>query len=85
MRDTIGVVFLVEGDGRLGPSEPCWCGEGVNSVHLLFSDATLPMVFIGMGAPEDHEAALGLEELSVFLLGAVCRRVGLLGRLLGLA
>ena len=28
MRDTVGVVFLVEGDGRLGPSDTCqkWGG-----------------------------------------------------------
>ena len=43
MRDTIGVVFLVEGDGHLGPSEPCWSGEGVSGVHLLLGDAALPM------------------------------------------
>ena len=23
MRDTVGVIFLVEGDGHLGPLEPC--------------------------------------------------------------
>jgi hypothetical protein len=33
MRDTIRVVFLIESDGRLGPSEPCRSDEGVNSIH----------------------------------------------------
>jgi hypothetical protein len=70
MRDGIGVVLLVEGDGRLGPSEPCQSGEGVTGAHLLLSDAALPAGFVGIGAPEDHEEALGLGELSVFLLGA---------------
>jgi hypothetical protein len=41
--------------------------------------------FIHLGSPEDHEAALGLRELIVFLLGAICRVAGLQGRLLGLA
>ena len=57
----------------------------MNSVHLLFSDAALPMVFVGMGAPEDHEAALGLQELGVFLLGPSYWFASLQGRLLGLA
>jgi len=77
MRDTIGVVFLVEGDGRLGPSEPRQTSEGVNRVHLLFGDAALLVGFIGVGAPEDREAAIGLWELIVFLLGASCRVIGL--------
>ena len=63
------IVFLVEGDGRLGPSEPRWSSEGVISIHLLFSDAVLPVGFVGVVAPKDHDAALGLGELSAFLLG----------------
>ena len=72
MRDTTEVIPLVEGDGRLGPFEPHWSGEGVNGVHLLLGDAVLPVGFIGLGAPEDHEAALGLRELGVLLLGTPC-------------
>jgi len=83
MRDAIGVVFLVEGDGHLGQLEPHQSGKGVNSVHLLFGDAALPMGFIGVGAPEDHEAALGLGELGVFLLGTSRWVTGLQGRLSG--
>ena len=85
MRNTIGVIPLVEGDGRLGPLEPCWEGEGVNSVHLLLDDAALPVGLICLGAPKDHEAALGLGELVVFFLGTVHWVTGLWGRLLGLA
>jgi hypothetical protein len=70
MRDGIRVVLLVEGDGRLRPSETHQSGEGVNDVHLLLSDAELQARFVDLGAPEDHEAALGLGELSVFLLDA---------------
>jgi len=81
MRDAIGVVFLVEGDGHLGPSKPRWSGKGVNGVHLLFDDAALSAGFIGVGAPEDHEAALGLGELGVFLLGTSRWVTGLQGRL----
>ena len=57
----------------------------MNSVHLLFGDAALPAGFIGVGALEDHAAALGLKELSVFLLGISRWVTGLQGRLLGLA
>jgi hypothetical protein len=46
MRDTIRVVFLVEGDGHLGPSKPRQSGEGVNGIHLLLGDAALPVGFI---------------------------------------
>ena len=67
----IGMVFLVEHDGRLGPPEPCRGGEGVDSVHLLLGDAELPVGFIRLGAPKDHEAALGPRELVVFLLGTI--------------
>jgi hypothetical protein len=79
------MVFLVEGDGRLGPPEPRWGSEGVDGVHLLLGDAALPAGFIRLGAPEDHEAALSLGELVVFLLGTVRQVTGLRGRLLGLA
>ena len=48
----------------------------MDGVHLLLGDAALPAGFICLGALEDHEAALGLEELIVFLLGAVCRVTG---------
>jgi hypothetical protein len=44
-----------------------------------------PVGFIRLGAPEDHEAALDLRELVVFLLGTVRWVDGLRGRLLGLA
>ena len=77
MRDTIGVVFLAEGDGHLGPSEPRQSSVDVNGIHLLLSDAVLPTKFIGLESPEDHEAALGLRELSVFLLGIACQVAGL--------
>ena len=46
----------------------------MNGLHLLFSDAALPVGFIGLGAPGDREAVLGLGELGVFLLGT-SRRV----------
>ena len=65
------MVFLVEGDGCLGPSEPCWGDEGVIGIHLLLGDAALPVGFIRLGAPEDHEAALSLRELLIFLLVAI--------------
>jgi hypothetical protein len=70
MRDTVGVIFLVKGDGHLGPSKPCQGGKGVDSIHLLLSGAALPAGLIQLGAPEDHKAALGLGELVVFLLGS---------------
>ena len=57
----------------------------MNSVHLLFGDAALLAGFIGVGALEDHEAALNLGELGVLLLGISRWVVGLQGRLLGLA
>ena len=69
MRDTIRVVFLVGGDGRLGQLDSCWSNEGVNSVHLLFGDAALSEGFVGVGAPKDSEVALSLKELGVFRLG----------------
>jgi hypothetical protein len=57
----------------------------VNDIHLLFCDAALSAGFIGVGAPEDHEVALGLGEFGVFLQGASCQVIGLQGKLLGLA
>jgi hypothetical protein len=57
----------------------------VDGVHLLLGDAALSARFKCLGAPEDHGAVLGLRELVVCLLGAVCRVTGLQGRLLGLA
>jgi hypothetical protein len=72
MRDAIEMVFLLEGDGCLGPPEPCQGSEGVDDIHVLFGDAMLSAGFICLGALEDHEAALGLGELVVLLLGAAC-------------
>ena len=57
----------------------------MNSIHLLFGDEALPTGLIGVGAPKDHEAVLGLWELVVFLLGVVHWVATLLGKLLGLA
>jgi hypothetical protein len=48
-------------------------GEGVDGVHLLLGDAALSMEFICLGAPKDHETALDLGKLIVFLLGVICR------------
>jgi hypothetical protein len=72
MRDMIGVIFLVQGDGRLGSPKPRRGGEGVDGVHLLLCDAALPVRFVCLGAPEDHEEALGPRELVAFFLGVVC-------------
>jgi hypothetical protein len=66
------MILLVKGGGRLGPSEPCQGGEGVDGVHLLLGDVALQVGLVRLGALEDHEAALGLGELSVFLIGVVC-------------
>jgi hypothetical protein len=85
MQDVIRMVFLVEGNGRLGPPELHRGGEGVDGIHLLFGDVALPTGFICLGAPKDHEAALSLGELILFPLGAVHQVTGLRGRLLGLA
>jgi hypothetical protein len=79
------MVFLVKGDGHLGPPEPHRGGEGVDGIHLLLSDAVLLTGFICLGALKDHEAALVLGELVVFLQGTACRVTSLRGRLLGLA
>ena len=74
------MISFVEGDGHLGPSEPCQGGEGVNGIHLL-----LPVGLVRLGPPEDHEAALGLEQLIVFLLDAIHWVTSLQDKLLGLA
>ena len=79
MRDTTEVIPLVEGDGRLGPFEPHWSGEGVNGVHLLLGDAVLPAGLVRLGAPEDHETTIGLRELGVILWGGVRWFTGLWG------
>jgi hypothetical protein len=71
MRDAVGVIFLVKGDGRLGPLEQRQGDEGVDGVHLLLGDAVLLVGLIHLGALEDHEAALGLGELVVLLLGTI--------------
>ena len=67
MGDAIEMVFLVKGDGRLGPPKPRRGGEGVDSVHLLLGDAVLPMGFVRLGALKDHEATIGLKKLGVIL------------------
>jgi hypothetical protein len=46
MRDTIRMVFLVEGDSHLEPPELCRGGKGVDGVHLLLNDAALLARFI---------------------------------------
>ena len=43
----------------------------MDGIPLLLGDAELLAGFIRLGAPEDHEVALDLRELVVFLLGAV--------------
>jgi hypothetical protein len=43
----------------------------VDGAHLLLGDAVLPTGFIHLGALEDHEAVLGLRELTVLLPGVV--------------
>jgi hypothetical protein len=75
------VILLVEGDGRLGPSEPRRDSEGVDGVHLLLGDVMLPAGFVRLGAPEDHEVANSLWKLGVVLRGGVYRLIGLGGRL----
>jgi hypothetical protein len=85
MRDAIRMVLLVKRDGHLGPPESHWGGESVDDILLLLGDPALPVGFVRLGALKDHEAALGLGELIVFLLGTVCWVTGLRGRLLGLA
>ena len=77
MRDMIGVIFLVKGDGRLGSLKPRQGSESVNNVHLLLSDAALPVGHIRLGSPKDHEAVLGLRELIVFFLVTTRRVTGL--------
>ena len=61
-----------------------WGGKDVDGVHLLLGDAALPMGLIHLGAPEDYEAAIGLEELGVVLRGVVRWLASLWGWLLGL-
>jgi hypothetical protein len=58
--------------------------EGVDGVQILLSGVAMPVGFVRLGALEDHEVALGLGELIVFLLGVVRRVIDLRGRLLGL-
>jgi hypothetical protein len=85
MQDVIRMVFLIKDDGHLGPLELHQGGKGMDGIHLLLDDVVLPVGFIHLGAPEDHEAALNLEELVVLLLGTIRRVAGLWCRLLGLA
>jgi hypothetical protein len=65
------MIFLDEGDGRLGPPEPHRGSKGVDGAHLLLGDAALPIEFIHLGALKDHEVVLGLREFIVLLLGVV--------------
>ena len=44
----------------------------MDGVHLLLGDVALLAGLIRLGAPKDHEVVLGLGELGVILLGAVC-------------
>ena len=61
------MILLIKGDGRLGPSELCQRGEGVNGIHLLLGDAALPAGFLCLGVPEDHEAMISLKKISIVL------------------
>jgi hypothetical protein len=85
MGNTIRVIPLVKGDGRLGPSELCRGGEDVDDVHLLLSYVALSMGLVRLGAPEDHEIAIDLGELGVVLHGSIHEFASLRGWLLGLA
>jgi hypothetical protein len=62
VRDAIGMILLVERDGRLGPLEPRRGGKGVDGVHLLLGDAVLPAGLVRLGAPKDHEATSASED-----------------------
>jgi hypothetical protein len=57
----------------------------VDGIHLLLGDAALPAGLICLGAPEDHEAAIGLKKLGVVLWGDVWWFASLGGRLLVLS
>jgi hypothetical protein len=67
VRDTIGMILLVEGDSHLGSLNSCQGGEGVDGIHLLLCDAALPTRLVRLGALKDHEAVIGLRKLSVIL------------------
>ena len=56
----------------------------MDGIHLLLGDAALMVGLMRLGAPEDHEVALGLGELGV-LLGVVRWFTGIQSLLLGLA
>jgi hypothetical protein len=56
----------------------------VDDLHLLFDDAALPVGLVRQGAPEDHEIAIDLGELSVVLRAGVHWFTSLRGWLLGL-
>ena len=43
----------------------------MDGVHLQIGDVVLPAGLICLGGSEDHEAAIDLRELGIFLLGAV--------------
>ena len=57
----------------------------MDCVHLPLGDGALLAGFMCLGAPKDHEVALSLGKLIVFLLGAICWVIGLWGKLLDLA
>ena len=63
----IGVILLVEGDGRLGPSEPHRGDEGVNDIYILLGDAALPARFVHLGALEDLGAMISLKKCGIVL------------------
>jgi hypothetical protein len=51
-----------------------WSHVEVALVWTVFTSYSVMLLagFIRLGAPEDHEATIGLGELIVFLLGTVC-------------
>jgi hypothetical protein len=71
MGDVIRMVIPIEGDGRFQPPEQHRGRNGLDSIHLLLSDMALMSGFEGLGAPEDHEALLGLRELGVLSMSII--------------
>jgi hypothetical protein len=71
MEDVIRMVIPIKGDGRFQPPEQRRGGNDLNNIHLLLSDAALMSGFEGLGAPEDHEALLGLRELGVLPMSII--------------
>jgi len=75
VRDVVAMVVPIEGDGHFRPSKPRLGDNGVDDIHLFL---------VGLGASEDHQALLGLEELDFLLLSVIGLHVDLVGRLLSL-